>query len=154
MIPRKDMTKIYADMFLLDEQISRCNLGRIADTTFVYGAVLEKYGYDEGDYKASQEKYLKDPGRYARMLKKSVEILKEQKKEFLKQKEKLDAIRDAERYRLRFAPHRIFLLDTLDYGVLFNFDFQKGMDTLWLGPRMVVPADTVKVEESEENVEV
>ncbi|MBQ9193175.1 MAG: DUF4296 domain-containing protein [Bacteroidales bacterium] len=69
MIPKDDLTDIYYDMFLLDQQIREdTDLRRQADTTLVYEAVFNKYGYDTDDYLYSLQTYLKDPERFARVL--------------------------------------------------------------------------------------
>lgn len=69
-IPRKTLADIYAEMFVTDEwlQDNRSKVNRLADTSFVYAAILEKYGYDADDYLFSVEKYLADPERFSRIL--------------------------------------------------------------------------------------
>ena len=147
-IPRGQMSRIYAEMFLLDQRINGdWTLRRMADTTRVYEAVLDKYGYTLEDYALSQEHYIKDARRYTKMLKKSVAIVHKEGLALKEEKSREDAVYAA-RYGLkRFAPHRICLLDTLTYSdSLFNFDFQGGLDTVFAGPRIVVAADTVRVD--------
>lgn len=142
------MSQIYAEMFLLDQRINGdWKLRRMADTTRVYEAVLDKYGYTLEDYALSQEHYIKDARRYTKMLKKSVAIVHKEGLALKEEKSREDAAYTA-RYGLkRFAPHRICLLDTLTYSdSLFNFDFQDGLDTVFTGPRIVVAADTVRVD--------
>lgn len=139
------MAKIYAEMFLCDQRISLDKeLERTADTTLVYDAVLAEYGYSAEDYNASQEYYLRDARRYTRILKKSVSILEKQSRVLKGEKSMMDALLLAETGILHFAPHRVFLLDTLSAGVpLLCFDFQEGMDTVFQGPRILVAADSV-----------
>lgn len=147
-IPRGRMSQIYAEMFLLDQRINGDRaLKRIADTTRVYEAVLDKYGYTLEDYALSQEHYIKDARRYTKMLKKSVAIVHKEGLALKEEKSREDAVYAA-RYGLkRFAPHRICLLDTLTYSdSLFNFDFQNGLDTVFAGPKIVVAADTVRAD--------
>lgn len=68
-IPRDELTDIYYDMFLLDQQIREDNdLRKQADTTLVYEAVFNKYGYDTDDYLYSLKYYLRDPEHFARVL--------------------------------------------------------------------------------------
>lgn len=147
-IPRGDMSRIYAEMFLLDQRIgSDWNKRRMADTTLVYEAVFAKYGYTADDFRASQEKYIKDARRYAKMLKKSVSILESENKVLKKEKARLDAILEARRGTDRYSPNRILLLDTLTFlDSISSFDFQEGLDTAYFGPEMVVWRDTVHVE--------
>ena len=65
-IPKDDLTDIYYDMFLLDQQIREDNdLRKQADTTLVYEAVFNKYGYDTDDYLYSLKYYLRDPEHFA-----------------------------------------------------------------------------------------
>ena len=147
------MSRIYAEMFLADQQIMQNGrLQRMADTSRVYEAIFDKYGYTLEDYRASQEKYLLDARRYAKMLKKSVDILEKENKVLKDEKQRLDAISRAKEGILRHAPNRIFLLDTLagSQDSLLVFDFQKGLDTIFEGPRIIVAADTVLVADSVE----
>ena len=68
-IPKDDLTDIYYDMFLLDQQIrDDADLRKQADTTLVYEAVFNKYGYDTDDYLHTLRQYLKDPERFSRVL--------------------------------------------------------------------------------------
>lgn len=144
-IPRDKMARIYAEIFLLDEQIdNQRQWRRMADTSKVYEAVFEKYGYTAEDYRRSQEKYILDADRYTRILKKSVKILEKEKALLEEEKKKLDALAKASNNSKRFAPHRIYLMDTLGRDSLLNFDFQKGLDTAYRGPEMIVWADTLK----------
>lgn len=148
-IPRGDMSRIYAEMFLLDQRIGDAGWDkrRIADTMLVYEAVFAKYGYTVDDFRSSQNKYIKDARRYAKMLKKSVGILETEKKALKKEKATLDAILEARRGTARYSPNRILLLDTLTFlDSISSFDFQKGLDTAYFGPEMVVWSDTVYVE--------
>lgn len=71
-IPKKDMVDIYAEMFLADQWIGvERSRNRQADTTLLYEPIFRKYGYDTDDFRESVNYYLKDPERYARMLKKT-----------------------------------------------------------------------------------
>ena len=67
-IPKDTLTDIYMDMFMADQMVREENLPRtMMDTTLVYEAVFEKYGYDTDDYLHSVRYYLKDPERFAKM---------------------------------------------------------------------------------------
>ena len=73
MIPRKKMVSIYADMFVADQWLNQnYKAERVADTSFVYEAIFEKYGYDSEDYRASVDYYIQDPDRFARILRQTV----------------------------------------------------------------------------------
>ena len=67
-IPKDTLTDIYVDMFMVDQQIREENVPRPKmDTTLVYEAVFNKYGYDTDDYLHSVREYLKDPERFAKV---------------------------------------------------------------------------------------
>ena len=75
-IPRSTFVKIYADMFLADEWIKdNPDKRRQVDTSLVYEAIFESYGYTTDDYLKSVEHYMTDTERYSRMLKKAGDIL-------------------------------------------------------------------------------
>lgn len=68
-IPKRQMEKIYREMFLADQWLEDHSEKRpIADTTWYYAPIFEKYGYDIEDYRASVDFYLSDPKRYAEMI--------------------------------------------------------------------------------------
>lgn len=140
------MVDIYADMALLDARISTDRtVKKIADTSRVYAAVFQSYGYTEQDFLTSQQEYLKDAGRYVKMLKKANIKMDKIKKELIAEKRLRDELVMKARSVERFAPYRIYLMDILDLAdtAFFDFDFQKGRDTAFYGPAMVVWADTV-----------
>ena len=135
-------------MFMADEAIgAQYSFRRMADTSRVYAPILAKYGYTVDDFHASEEKYIKDAGRYARIIKKSVRLLEAENKILVKERDRVESIRLRAERQLRFRPHRLFLLDTLkeEYmrDSLFNFDFQLGLDTVFAGPRIIVSSDTL-----------
>ena len=67
-IPKDTLTDIYVDMFMADQQVRDENIpGSQMDTTLVYEAVFNKYGYDTDDYLFSVREYLKDPERFAKI---------------------------------------------------------------------------------------
>ena len=77
-IPKKKMSEIYADMFTADQWISQnYKASRVADTTMVYEAIFEKYGYDSEDYRKSVDHYIQDPDRFARILRQTVLVLED-----------------------------------------------------------------------------
>lgn len=161
-IPRQTMSEIYAEMFIADQWVSSdYKLRRMADTTLIYGGIFDKYGYTVSDYRYSLKHYMEDPDRYARILKQSTLIIEGRIRDLKKEKERLQAIYDSKEATDRFIPERIFFLsglanrdlltvDSLSFyidstGGQFCFDVQKGYDTLFAGPRLVVLKDTVKV---------
>ena len=75
-IPRDDMSRIYAEMLLTDQWIINTpNIRLIADTSLVYAPIFEKYGYDTDDYRKSVDHYMDDPERLARIFRKTGDIL-------------------------------------------------------------------------------
>ena len=50
MISPTDMSKIYADMLVMDQWLRINAEGRKADTTLVYEPIFNKYGYTLDDY--------------------------------------------------------------------------------------------------------
>lgn len=155
-IPRDDMAEIYARMFLVDEMIStEPEARRMADTTLVYEPVFEEFGYTADDYRASMAYYIKDPDRYARILKESVLILEKNLKILKAEKARRESISESIAKTEKFRPEKIYYLSglankellTIDSLVLYidstgtgsyDFDVQKGYDTLYAGPRIVI----------------
>lgn len=71
-IPRGDMVDIYADLLMADQWLSaqRGAMTRMSDTTMYYEPIFNKYGYTTEDFRRSVNRYLDDPARYSKMLKK------------------------------------------------------------------------------------
>ena len=68
-IPRDDMADIMRDILLQDQQVKQdYSLRKQADTSLVYEAVFEKYGYTTDDYLRSVEHYLSDPSRMEKIM--------------------------------------------------------------------------------------
>ena len=68
-IPAHKMEMIYRDMFLADQWLVDFPAKRsIADTTWFYEPIFEKYGYDIEDYRKTVDYYLNDPKRFADMM--------------------------------------------------------------------------------------
>ena len=92
-IPRGEMAEIYAEMFVLDQEIAGDpDIRREADTLFVYEPVFRKYGYTADDYRSSMAYYIQDPDRYVRILKRTVDILDGRRKELKSEKARLESI--------------------------------------------------------------
>ena len=151
-IPRNKMARIYAEMLLTDQWINdNWVQNRSADTSFVYRPILRRYGYDEKDWRKSVSKYIKDPDRYSRILKKSAAMLEAREKEL---RFRLDLINAAERLEQEtagFIPERLYWLagmrnpdNFVEDGLVFyvdsvggsewRFDPYRGYDTLFAGP--------------------
>ena len=164
-IPRNKMARIYAEMLLTDQWINdNWVQNRSADTSFVYRPILRRYGYDEKDWRKSVSKYIKDPDRYSRILKKSAAMLEAREKEL---RFRLDLINAAERLEQETAgyiPERLYWLagmrnpdNFVEDGLVFyvdsvggsewRFDPYRGYDTLFAGPAWKISLrDSVSVD--------
>ena len=104
LISKSEMKDIYIDMFILDQQLKDDRtLKRHADTMLVYEGVLEAYGYDTDDYLHSVAHYLKDPERFAKMLKQVSDELERRSKEVdkeIKAQERLERYRNVKGFPL------------------------------------------------------
>lgn len=76
-IPKDTLSQIYADMFLVDQWISKDrDRMKVADTSLVYEPILARYGYNAEDYRVTVAAYLSEPDKYADVFKGSTDILK------------------------------------------------------------------------------
>jgi len=76
LIPREKLEDIYYDMLVTDQMLrDDADLRRQADTSLVYEAVFNRYGYDTDDYMYTVRNYLKDPERFAKSLEKVADRL-------------------------------------------------------------------------------
>ncbi len=158
-IPRSRMAEIYAEMFVADQLIAQdASLRRTADTTLVYEPIFQKYGYTSDDYRASVEYYIKDPDRYARILRNTGVILEKRLKELKAEKKALDSMLKLKDEISTYAPERIFALtglgnpglctaDSLVFyvdsaGGEYFFDTREWLDTVFSGPEIFI-RDTV-----------
>lgn len=161
-IPRSKMTKIYVEMFVADQRIaSSPDIRRTADTSWVYEPIFEKYGYNSDDYRASVAHYMKDPDRYARILRESGALIEAGLKEMRKEKKRLESLEQMRERVEMFNPERIYRMTSLgNPGVFIEdslafyvdsaggdlyFDPREWMDTAFYGPVMRI-ADSVQVQ--------
>lgn len=151
-IPRNKMARIYAEMLLTDQWINdNWVQNRSADTSFVYRPILRRYGYDEKDWRKSVSKYIKDPDRYSRILKKSAALLEAREKELRLRLDLINAAERLEQETAGFIPERLYWLagmrnpdNFVEDGLVFyvdsvggsewRFDPYRGYDTLFAGP--------------------
>lgn len=169
------MAKIYAELFIADQRINQDkDAKKVADTSFVYAPVLKKYGYTVADYRASMAYYIKDPDRYARILRNTASMIEKDIKAFKKEKTRLEELEKIRDEVSAFRPDRIFRLTGLDNPDLFTedslsfyvdstggelyFDVRKWLDTAFYGPVMQIRdtlsvLDTVAVESPECGIE-
>ncbi len=169
-IPRKTLSKIYAEMFIADQQILNTpKMRSVADTMLVYEPIFNRYGYTADDYRASMSYYLKDATRYARILKHTSVIIEQEVKALKKEQIALAKLQNEKNDALMLIPERVFYLtaignpdifgtDSLSFfvdstGGVFAFDPRLWADTAYFGPEMVLledkiveaPADTTAV---------
>ncbi len=78
-IPRGELSEIYAEMLMLDQWInSNLHVKTAADTSFVYGEILESRGYTREDYIATVTRYMKDPNKFAKVFNKAQDIIQKE----------------------------------------------------------------------------
>ena len=151
-ITRNKMARIYAEMLLTDQWINdNWAQNRSADTSFVYRPILRRYGYDEKDWRKSVSKYIKDPDRYSRILKKSAALLEAREKELRLRLDLINAAERLEQETAGYIPERLYWLagmrnpdNFVEDGLVFyvdsvggsewRFDPYRGYDTHFAGP--------------------
>jgi hypothetical protein len=155
-IPKRQMEKIYRDMFLADQWlVDSGERRRMADTTLFYEPIFEKYGYTSDDYRQSVNYYLKDPKRYAEMIGKVVEALEGEAAAIqrdLLQREKIRMRADSIAAAMKaFTPEDFTLYGDLFYvdAMTDRIDIQKNArgvyfpvpvveDTVFHGPELII----------------
>lgn len=167
-IPRKKMSMIYAEMFLVDQWIQANPQYRwVADTTLMYEPILQKYGYTSEDYRRSVYKYLDDPERFARIFRETANIYDKRIAELdvLKnlQKTAEEKAAQSEKFKVDFkiSEHFPYMfeepyvhyhdslgveLDTLTRE--YKMKPVELSDTTYSGPEMIVRTDTLAVTDS------
>lgn len=151
-IPRKKMASIYAEMLVVDQWvIAHPGLRTKADTSLVYEPILEKYGYDTEDYRASVEYYMNDPERYSRILRRTTEILDQRLEDLKVLKAKEDRIKAI--VPVKLARERLYYLRSVDQAwsrgdsaaievdsvsAVFELKLYETSDTLYEGLEIVL----------------
>ena len=76
-ISARDMSSIYAEMFLADQWLNdNSQAKRTADTTRFYETIFRKYGHDFKDYDASVNYYLHRPEKYRKIVERAQKKLR------------------------------------------------------------------------------
>lgn len=169
-IPAHKLSKIYAEMLILDQRIrNNPQLASTADTTLVYEPILNKYGYSGKDYAKSVARYMKDPEAFGKIFKDTREILDSHIKELKsaeRARQKADSLRNAiEAKTFLRAPIYMDIacdtvrIDTVAVSIdsLGIYSWRRFVpDTLYDGPvyRLRAKADTVKAKEVAKPVQV
>ena len=77
LIPRDKLVKIHMEMLLADQWLKIENsFRRMADTSVVYGPILEKYKYNVDDYRYTVHQYLDQPEEFSKMFDETTELLR------------------------------------------------------------------------------
>ena len=167
-IPKKQMEKIYREMFLADQWLSENPEKRsVADSTWFYEPIFEKYGYNVEDYRASVDYYLADPKRYAEMLGRVADGLEKEcasVQRDIRQKEKIRHRADSiARVMKSYAPDGftnygdIFYVNSMtdrieikknSKGVYFPVPVVE--DTVYHGPELIIKDSSSKVSSTPE----
>ena len=159
-IPRHTMSSIFASMCMADQWMMRNPASRaVADTTEFYAPVFKAYGYEYDDFRRSVDKYLKDPERFAKILKRSTSMLRKRAKILSENVEYLDQAHRRRELSYEIAAKPIYydtlflkasLTDTIDIqtdsrGVYLPVRIVP--DTSYFGPHMFVrEPDTLSVQ--------
>lgn len=81
-ISQKKMSKIYYDMYVVDSYLEHMpELRLVADSTYVYEAIFEKYGCDSTGFFKSLQYYLDNPKKMRSILNDAKSMLKERERE-------------------------------------------------------------------------
>ena len=76
LIPRDELSSIFHDIFLRDQQIRMDNSHRrIADTTLVYESIFQAYGYNTDDYLFTMSQYIREPEKLSKVFARTSERL-------------------------------------------------------------------------------
>lgn len=144
-IPKDDLSEIYAEMFLMDQWIfSHPEARRSADTSFVYEPIFEKYGYTSDDFRTSMDYYLKDPDKFARILKETSLILEDRLKELRQEKDMLTSLDRIAENKLLYAVEYDFGRDSgYQYDIRDSIEFYTDTSGCVLKVRQLVPLDTL-----------
>lgn len=107
-IPKRTLSKIYADM-LLTESWLRTDLymKHMADTSMVYESIFNKYGYTTEDYWRTVDRYMNDPDKFSKIFEKAASRLDEDAKYVEAEKAWTDAM-DSYRKLLERRDQRMF----------------------------------------------
>lgn len=151
-IPRGRLTDIYAEMFLADQWLrENPEISRTADTLLVYEPILERHGYTTDDYLRSVERYMRDPDKYAKLVRGVVRKLEKETEVVKKQLAHEEYLSGLHLGRLQVADSLLARYRSYYIGrprVLVDSLFQLSLldvspDTSWDGPRMIVWSDTI-----------
>lgn len=114
-IPRDELAEIYAEMFLADQWVTERRLRHELDSASLYGAILERHGYKAEDYHTTVEEYLRDPDRFAKIIKSTMKILERREAEIKAEIKRRQSLEDKDKERDAYKPQWRFALSPLDH---------------------------------------
>ena len=153
---------LVADQWVLDNPGTRSK----ADTSLVYEPIFNSYGYTTEDYRASVGYYMKDPERYSRILRSTTEILEGKIATLQELKRIEDRLKAMVPYEI--DPFRLYFTrsveglwefgDSVSVEVdslvpVLEMHLHETLDTLFDGPRIILKADSLAVDDTMEVVE-
>jgi hypothetical protein len=167
-IPRGKMAEIYADMLIADQWVlDNPGTRSKADTSLVYEPIFNSYGYTTEDYRASVGYYMKDPERYAKILRSTTDILDGKIATLQELKRIEDRMKAMAPYQI--DPFRLYYTrsverlwesgDSVSVEVdslvpVLEMHLHETSDTLFDGPRVLLKSEIKAVDETVEGAEV
>ena len=150
-IPRSRFAQLHASLFKADAWLeSHSDFRAKADTTNFYQSIFDSYGYSAEDYRRSLYQYLEDPGRFAKIIEESTNIIRKEVDEL---QEKVDGENRLQNFIMtgkRVVRNQV-MFDTLMARAGFTdkvdismdefgrYVFNKVLeDTSFFGPRLVI----------------
>ena len=131
LIPRSQLSKIYAEILLTDQWIYMTpGASVMADTTLVYEPILMKYGYTSEDYRHTVNKYLDDPERFARVLRTTSQMLEKRIAELNKIRDRINEQNKPSEYAVDFKADVCFPYMYDEPFVHYYDSLEVVMDTL------------------------
>ena len=77
LIPREKLVRIHMEMLLADQWLKIENsFRRMADTSVVYGPILEKYNFSVDDYRYTVDQYIDKPEEFSELFDETTELLR------------------------------------------------------------------------------
>ncbi len=166
-IPVRKMEKIYREMFLADQWLEDFpEKKEMAETTWFYVPIFERYGYTVEDYRKSVDYYLNDPKRYADMIDRVIKDMEAEAevidKNLLRQERARDRADSIARALRAFAAEDftfyedLFLVNSMTdrinirknpRGAYFPVPVEE--DTMFHGPELLI-RDSASVKQPEE----
>lgn len=149
-IPAKDLSEIYAEMFLADEWIGASQLRTKADTMQVYEPIFEKHGYTVEDYRRSVDRYTRDPGEFAKVFEGARSILDARLTELTasqRRLQKLDSLRRVAEMKNIKIPRMMDEVFSGNYAtdtISWSYD---STERMWALHPVIFPVDSLLIKD-------